>query len=385
MSLVVASTTDTEEQIRDGLKAFGFDGEGAQLEEISTERQQATPDGEKPEGEGKKDPEPGTAEHQEQVTETGKTAPASEPEKTTQEQQGKKDESALQKRFDKIHREKMEEREARQAAEARATALEKKIEDLEKAKPEGKAAELQTKPERPKRPKQAEFESVEELETALDAYDTKLADYEDKLASWKAGEEVQKFRTEQQTRQLQTEAAERQQAWDQHVEATAQSGRYTDFEETAASLAADGDVKVAPAFVDAMVETNYEFTMPDGTKASITGADVAYYIAKHPDEAERIFSATFYKPGASAREVTKCNRAAGTELAWIVAEVREELASKVKPKPEAPAVTEKPKPAASPKPAPIKPVGTRTAGGAKDPGEMSPAEYATWRKAGGGK
>jgi hypothetical protein len=85
---------------------------------------------------------------------------------------------------------------------------------------------------------------------------------------------------------------------------------------------------------------------------SETGPEVAYHLGKNPAEAARIAA---LPPHLQARELGKLE-------ATITA----------------------PKPAPKLAPAPVKPVSGIAAGGSRDPGTMSMAEYAAWRNQGNG-
>lgn len=79
------------------------------------------------------------------------------------------------------------------------------------------------------------------------------------------------------------------------------------------------------------------------------GPDIAYHLGKNPAEAARIAALS---PARQAVELGKL----------------EVTVTATKPLPKQP-------------PAPVQPVSGIAAGGAKDPGKMSPAEYIAWRKA----
>lgn len=159
-----------------------------------------------------------------------------------------------------------------------------------------------------------------------------FADYEsyvEALADWKAEQRLTQFREETLAQQRQREAAEK--AAQVKTKLSTAASKYADFEEVALSP----EVPITQHMAEAIAESDI-------------GGDVAYYLGSNLAEAQRIASLS---PAAQIRELVK-------------------LEAKLSAP--APVVTTK-------APPPITPVGQK-ATVAKDPGRMSDAEYAKWRK-----
>lgn len=155
-------------------------------------------------------------------------------------------------------------------------------------------------------------------------------------AEWIASRKIEQTLTEREKRQAaEREATERQktvESWNKRLEqATAEM---PDFEDVVSS----SDVPMTEPMQQAIMESD-------------VGPKLAYYLASHPEEA---LSIARMSPLSAIRSLGR---------------IEERLA------------TQKPisKPTSAPEP--IKPVGTRAAV-AKDPGKMSDAEYAKWRRQG---
>jgi hypothetical protein len=105
-------------------------------------------------------------------------------------------------------------------------------------------------------------------------------------------------------------------------------------------------------FDDVIESAGVEITnvMSEALMDSDLGPKVAYYLAKHPEEAERIAEMT---PSAVFRAIGK-----------LEAKIEGDQLTKKK----------------SGAPKPVSPVGSKAGVGTKDPGKMSDEEYAKWRK-----
>jgi len=204
-------------------------------------------------------------------------------------------------------------------AEARAKMLEERLEKLERMG--------QTQPQ--------QQHIAQNDRPTIDKFDN-FDDYVAATAEWIADQKIQKTLTEREKQQAaEREAAERTktvESWNKRLaQATVEM---PDFEDVVAS----SDVPVTPPVQQAIMESD-------------VGPKLAYYLASHPDEASAI----------AAMAPIGAIRALGR--------LEERLAS------------QKPNIKPTSAPEPIKPVGTRAAV-SKDPGKMSDAEYAKWRKSG---
>lgn len=173
-----------------------------------------------------------------------------------------------------------------------------------------------------------------------------FAEYEDfieALADWKYAQNVSKANQETQKTQQETARAA---LIEQHTGRldTARE-KYSDFDEVT-----DQELPISQAMQDVIFESE-------------TGAELAYWLGKNPDECKRISRLT---PTAAARELGKVEATLGTA----------EPAS---------GAAETPKPKVTSAPAPIKPVGAKSKANVKDPKDMSLSEYRAYRESGGGK
>ena len=182
-------------------------------------------------------------------------------------------------------------------------------------------------------PKEGDFESYDEYQAALSAYKVEQAldarqerDIQDRLKEQETVlEGVSKDRE-----------AELAQNWmDQVVEART---RYQDFDE----------VVMKPSHSELPITA----VMAQVLAASDSGADVAYHLGTHPQEAARIA------------------RMSDLEAAVEIGRLESRLSA---PKPKI----------QSSAPEPINPVNPKARASAKDPGDMSPSEYRAWREKGG--
>jgi hypothetical protein len=247
-----------------------------------------------------------------------------------------KKKQTAQERIDQISTLRYEEK-------ARADFLEKEIGKL-KAQIAGKPPETAApeppaetvRPERPKRPKQSEFDTTEELEAAMDAYDTKVAAYEDDLGKFNRAQAISEF----QQKQAKDLAEAR-------VAAIHEAGKvkYPDYENV---VLKNNDIEISTALLDAIGEYD-------------NAEDFFHYLGSNPDQAKEFLAETFtagasmYTPRqarASARITAEIARELGTPAAVppVSAPVAAPAASPV-----APVVPVPPRQATS-APAPIKPL-----------------------------
>ena len=226
---------------------------------------------------------------------------ASEPDEAEEEQAPKR-KGGFQRRIDKLVREKRE-------LEARIAALEKRLAGGEQAA--GESGET-------RRPAAAE-----EGKPKPEDFDTYEA-YTEALTDWKL---------EQRERQRVQEDAQRRvyESWMARIQAARQA--HPDFDEVV-----DSDVPVSAAMQQAILESD-------------NGAEIAYWLGKHPEEAERISK---LPPIAAIREIGR---------------IEASLAAPP-PQPKAP-VTRAPKP--------VTPVSGGKPGGARDVYDPALAEdYNAW-------
>lgn len=151
-------------------------------------------------------------------------------------------------------------------------------------------------------------------------------DYEDQIA--------EKVRRANRREQAETAAEQAKQAADAVFQARADEARdkYGDYD----VVVGNPHLPITPSMADVI-------------KDSDVGPDLAYHLGKNPREAARIAELPAHRQAA--------------ELGRLEARL-----SAPKPQPRTP-------------PAPVQPVNGIAAGGSKDPGSMSMAEYAAWRKA----
>jgi hypothetical protein len=260
-------------------------------------------------GEQQKEPEPVKVE---------------EPKEAKAEPEGDKVKKPIQERISELTRDKRELEEAWQSEYEARILAQNRLKELETQKPKAE----EPKDERPDRTKY----KPEEVEK-----------YENDLLSWNRREAIREFQAEQA--RVQAEAA--QKAAQERLEALTKEARaeIEDFDEVIAN--ADRRKEVIPNHVVAAITE------------SDKGPHLAYYLAKNPDEAKRIFALT---PAKALLALGKI------ELNFTKTELKET------PKPvEKPPVTKAPAPMAS-----------ITGGGGELPKDLSKPmsfrEYAAARK-----
>lgn len=143
----------------------------------------------------------------------------------------------LQARFDKLTREKHE-------AEARAKQLEQQLSAVA--------------PKTSEAPKREQFENYEEFVEAKAAY----------VAEQKVLQTIKAREDEERAKKQETETREVWSTWESRKESA--RDKYADFDEVI-----NQDIPITPSMQQAILESDM-------------GADVAYYLGTHPEEAERI-------------------------------------------------------------------------------------------------
>lgn len=235
-----------------------------------------------------------------------KTAPAPEPEVKQEETEGEVPEG-VQKRIDKAVRRQRE-------AERRAEALEAEVSRLKatETKPAEKPAPVEGKP------KVSNFADYDE--------------YVEALAEWKTDQRLAAEKSKEQSAKATEDQRKALTAFSERVKEVAKKPEYADIDEVL-----DSDVTVSAAMHEALLESD-------------KGAELAYYLGKHPEDAARIAKLS---PTSAARELGKIE------------------ASLSKP-------PETPKPKASAAPPPMKPVGGKSA---KTVSLTDPdVDYADWER-----
>lgn len=362
--IIVSSTTDTPEQVKEALALAGYGQESVEIIQTRAEDPKpetpavnppasAKPDGEKPAGsEDKSAAAPGATEtHQEP-----------EPGAAQDERDKAKPEvsASVQKRIDKAV--------AKQRDAERATDEERqKRESIERELAELKASAAPANTETGLEPgKAGAATATDDTEPSLDTFE----DYEGWAKAhqkWIARQENAPLRAEIEALKAklqandETEAAQRERqplvdAWVEKVDRA--KAAHPDYDEVTARTAEEGLI-ATPAMHQEIFESG-------------AGAEVVYFLATHPEECRRIAEATGVPEKPTPDQVGRAIRLAAREIGII--ESRLGLAESSQRK--APDTT-KPKPSTAPPP--IQTVGTKSASGTKDPGTMSAAEYAEWR------
>jgi len=184
-----------------------------------------------------------------------------------------------------------------------------------------------------------------------DTWDEALMSYAESKATWTAKKEVTARLAEEQTKVHEAAMVEGQrmarEAYQQRMEKAKE--KYADFEEFANSP----EVKVSMPVAHAIIQSE-------------SGPDIQYYLGKHPEEAQRISEMTVRQFNQATRLIDTVPDVARQllELGLIVGKIQ----------------SPQPKPTVSNAPKPLKPLKGGDAQVAKDPQNMSMAEYIQYRK-----
>lgn len=262
--IVIVSTTDTQEAVD---RAAGITEAGA--ETGGTDPAQGETEGETPSGdsttnaaEGAEGTEAGKEGESETVS--GKE-PAKQEAKTTEEDRGKKGDTPpwLQKRIDRATKKQHE-------AEERERALREEVETLrkEQAKPSEGKADAGTEPTGT-----AEAKADDDPEPKEDDF-PEYANYIKALGKWSYRQAEKDAKAAEATRKAEeakaTEAERQKKVFDTFLDRQEEAReRYDDYDEVIAEVAVFEGVQLA------LVEAE-------------NGPDIAYYLGKHPEEAERL-------------------------------------------------------------------------------------------------
>lgn len=252
------------------------------------------------------------AAEQQPETVADETAPATTDASETSETEGKKPHWST-KRIDELTRDKYAERQAREAAEKHARYLEQQLARLQKP-----SEPVQTE-------KPATLPKLEDFSYDEAAYQAALLEHASKEAARKVREELKREESERQ-KQAQVKSWKQREA-----EFKAKTPDYEDVVYTA---------PISDAVADLIIESEI-------------GAEVAYYLGKHPEEARQI----------AELDPVKAARAIGR----IEAKLEKPPAPPSKPKP----VSEAPPP--PPRIEAVEPAVE------KDPDQMSVGDWLKWR------
>lgn len=280
------------------------------------------------------------AEEQEQPAESATAATEEGADEEPSEQSGEpaKKSRGVQKALDRLASEREAEKQLRLAAEER----EKQLLEALKA---GKAPPVDPEPKadaesEPQWPNRTDFADEVSWQNAVQKYTGDRIDW----AAKKAVEADRKAQAEEQARTQQEQSAQvAMKAHNERIDKAKE--KYADYS-------------------DAVAQSQVTFTspvIPQVLRHDESGADLAYYFAKNPDEAARIDALPI------PSQLMELGVIKATKLA---AEIPSLASAEVRPKPEI-----------SSAPPPIKPNRVSSAKAAKDPNEMSMEEYAAMRKA----
>jgi hypothetical protein len=349
--LIVSSTTDTPQQVQAALEHFGYSQESVETIETSapTSAPETPASAEPPAG------EPGEAADKSAAV-PGAEEEIQEPEGTETPKKGKK---AIEERFAELTRRRHEAERQADAHKAERDELKRKLAEYE-AKPAEKPAEA--KPE-------GEVAKPAEDEPVLDAFES----YEEWVRAhqeWTAKRANAPLRAEIDALKAQIQAKDEEERLRREQQPVVEA--WLDKVETAKAAHPDYDDMTRQAEQNGLVATP---AMHQEIFESEQGPEILYYLASHPEECKRIEAATSVPEKPTPKQVGDAVRAAAREIGRI------EAALSAPVTPEVPATPETPKP---PKPSgappPVRPPGTKSGTPIKSPGEMSPAEYAQWRK-----
>lgn len=192
---------------------------------------------------------------------------AEEAERREQEETEKK--PWFKQRFDKITRQKYEQQQRADAAEQRARELEQRIQKLETK--DAKPPEL--KPTRPKPNRKEFFEKHDDPDDAM-------AEYAEAVADWKLEQYTAKSRSQAQQHQIRQQQEEQEKAFENKRQKTMSMGqqKYSDWMDVVNSIP---EALMPPVLANAIVEME-------------NGSEVAYYLGKNLQDAERIAGLTPY-------------------------------------------------------------------------------------------
>ena len=383
MAVTLTSTTQSVEEMQDALTNPRY---GLEIETPGTDTNDISPEpAAEVEAESKPD-EPAVE---------GKTDTASEPVKPkspqdedepedeiTEEERQKPLPRGVQRKLDRLTRQKWTERTKREALEAQLAELKTKLDAKPEPKPEPVAEPTPEPvappvappvPEKP-RPKPEDFP---------DSYE----DFVEALADWKfeknrtavLAEADAKIQALEQ-KLVQADTHKEQQAIANEVWATKV--------EKAKAKHQDFDTVMSPTD-EVTAKLQVSGPMQSAILDDDDGPEIGYYLRTHPEECERIFAATNLNAKSTPQEVQRALMAVGREFGKIKETFAATPAPAV-PVPVAPPVApapvaepEKPQPTPPPvskAPTPIRPVGTRSVTSTTSDPPSDFKDYEAWRK-----
>jgi hypothetical protein len=317
-------------------------------------------------------------------SEEGITAPASEPEEITEQAQpgetpqakAAKTRKAVQERIDELTRQRYTEAGRREQAEAEVARLRQQLADIAAGRTPAPEVPVQPAAEQPgilaapvkpvhpgKMPRQADFDDYEQFGQALDTWEAATQQYQDDLAEYSRKQAIYDFAVQRAEEDAQAEIAQIEAAWNEKL--VAAKANTPDWDDT---LAAIDTSKPSGQLTNAMAEAIRE---------SEAGPEVLYWLAKHPEEAERAYHETFVNLGSvnsagvfvpnpeAGRYIPTANRNAARAVARIEAQLSHPAppAAAAPANPPRAAAPPAPRPAATSAPNPIRPL----RGGANTP------------------
>ena len=366
--LIIESMTQTPEQIAEVLKAEGYEFT-VETHTDQPEKQEETPPPATEEGTSSSAPPPAAGENEGAGEEgAGKTgAEAGADSETAEAQERRKSKPGSARLKERIHEKDAE----IGTLKARLEELERKLADPSA----GKGAE----PAGTETPPPAE-EPAEDAEPAEDDFDT-YADFTKAYTKWAIREEQRQEKQREREAREQKVAGEKTKAdseakaaaeaeqkqakerWDSKLEEARE--KHPDFD----AVALNPQVKITP--VMAAVAQDYD-----------EGAELAYRLGQHPEEAARIAELTVLPENPTPGQIRKAFRDAYREFDRILSKLSSPEASRGTPAPPAaPPPKSQPAPPLKPKPTPPTPVGSRGSGRNElDPDEIANLSNEDFRK-----
>ena len=362
MAVTLTSTTQSEEEMSAALTdpRYGLEIETPESPEPGEKKPDETPD--TPPAEGKTEAAPeAVVPTQEEETEEEKQERLSDEERRQPLPRG------VQRKIDRLTRQRGEEKGRREALEARAADLEAKLAAAVKP-PDPAPAPAPVPPVAEVKPAAPEPKPKPKVEDFPDSYE----DYVEALVDWKADQKVAAVVAEADKKiaGLETKLAEAR---------TVEQKQEVENDIWAAKID-QAKAKIPTFEADMNSEEAKSMQVPPIVQSAIAESDlgpqVGHYLLKHPDDAKRIFEAVTLKSDASQVDIRKAFRKVGFEIGRI-----EDLLNTDAPPTPTP---EKPKPVQQPPvskaPPPITPVGTRSASSASAEPPANPTDYLRWRE-----
>lgn len=304
MTINVESTSDTPEQVQAALGNKKPPAPEPPKEKPKPKDVESAPS--EPEAETAEESEPSDEQEEQEQTEESEQA-TQEAADDVEERPKPKKKGGFQKRIDKLTK--------------RTVELQDEVEYWKRQAATGKP------PEPPK-----EAPKAAEGKPKPDSFDTH-EEYVEALTDWNVSQKIQEHETKRKQEEARATQAQRIEAWQERLDAARE--KYEDFDDVMSD-----DIEVSQAVTEVLLDSEH-------------GADLAYWLGTHTDEAERI---NRLSPVAAARELGRL------EAQFIKA-------------PEGAA-----KPAPKPKAKPPTPVKRSASTVEKSPDDMNFQEFKAWRK-----